>query len=70
MQPNEGTADRIVRILLALIFGYLALIHVGGGIGTVVFGILAVIALITAAVGFCMLYQLFGIRTCPSRKAK
>jgi hypothetical protein len=66
MKRNEGTVDRIVRIVLgiAALVGAIAV-----GIGTV-WGILllvvAAVLVVTAAVSFCPLYALFGISTCPA----
>lgn len=68
MQTNEGTIDRIIRAVagIALIVGALALgiTSVGGIILLVVGAVLAV----TAATGFCPLYRVFGLSTCPVKK--
>jgi hypothetical protein len=63
MKVNEGKTDRIVRVVVGL--GLLA-----GAYQTqtqwmyVVGGIL----LATGAIGFCGLYTLLGINTCPMKK--
>jgi hypothetical protein len=59
MGQNVGMADRIVRIILAVVFIILALIH------SIWWFIPAVIALVTGIVGWCGLYALFGWNTCP-----
>ena len=68
MQTNEGTTDRIIRAIagVAALFGALALGvgTVGGILLLVVGGVLAV----TAAVGFCPLYRVLGLNTCPAPK--
>jgi hypothetical protein len=68
MRTNESTVDRVVRLVVAAVaVGVSAAIGfgtVGGIILLVVAGIMAV----TAAVGFCPLYALFGISTCPVRQ--
>lgn len=68
MTTNEGTADRIIRAVL----GVAALIGaVAFGIGTVagvVMLVLGGILVVTAAVGFCPLYRVLGISTCPVPK--
>ena len=61
---NEGTLDRAIRavaglILLALVFTALS------GILQIVAAVAGLILLATGAIGFCPLYALFGIRTCP-----
>ncbi len=57
MLINESRDDRILRVVLGVV-----LIGLGG------FGWLSipgVIALVTGVVGFCPLYKLLGISTCP-----
>ena len=60
---NEGTADRIVRLVIAVaaVIGAVAL----GGVAAIVLGVVAAIMLVTAAVGFCPLYRIVGFSTCP-----
>jgi small-conductance mechanosensitive channel len=67
MGKNMGSADRIIRILLALVVGVLVLTHQLTGVAAIVLGVLAVIFLLTSFVGFCPAYKPFGISTC--RKA-
>lgn len=65
MQTNMGTADRIIRLALALLFAALfftgSVIGVAGGILLV----LAVVLALTSLVSHCPVYRIFGIRTCP-----
>jgi outer membrane lipoprotein SlyB len=65
MGVNEGKVDRIIRVVLGLVLGYLAFQGVGGGVGTWIFGVLGAVAFLTGVSGFCGLYRLVGIRTCP-----
>ena len=60
MGQNVGMADRIVRIILAVVFIILALLP---GKYSVLWFIQAVIALVTGIVGWCGLYTLFGWST-------
>lgn len=69
MKTNEGTTDRIVRLVLAAVFFLLAFTVVGGVWVYVAAGLGAVM-LLTAAIGFCPLYALFGISTCPVPQRK
>jgi hypothetical protein len=68
MKKNIGTADRIIRILLAAVFAYLYF----GGIVTGTLGLVLVVLggvfLLTSLVGICPLYMLFGLSTCPVKK--
>lgn len=69
MKLNESNTDRIVRFLLAIVF-FVAAFALTSGVWAYLMGALGVVMLLTAAVGFCPLYALFGISTCPvSRKA-
>ncbi len=65
MTVNESRSDRIIRVIVGLILGILALEHTGGTAGIWIFGILALILLVTGLTGVCGIYRLFGIRTCP-----
>ncbi|MDX2005548.1 MAG: DUF2892 domain-containing protein [Meiothermus sp.] len=69
MKLNESNTDRIIRVVLAVVFFVLAFGPLSG-IWAVVAGVLGVVMLGTAAVGFCPLYALFGINTCPVDQRK
>jgi len=64
MKKNVGTADRIIRITLAVIFA--VLFFTGTVTGTVGYVLLALAAifLVTSIVTFCPLYLPFGLSTC------
>jgi hypothetical protein len=68
MDQNVGMADRIVRIILGVVFVILALVY------SYWWFIPAVVALVTGIVGWCGLYALFKWNTNsavkPVRKAK
>jgi hypothetical protein len=67
MKKNMGNADRIVRILLAILFATLYFSgFVTGIVGTILI-VLGGVFLFTSAIGFCPLYTFVGINTC-SRK--
>ncbi|MEK6697588.1 MAG: DUF2892 domain-containing protein [Nitrospirota bacterium] len=63
MKKNMGTADRILRTVLAVVVAILYFAGQISGTAAVILGILAVIFLLTSAVGFCPLYAPFGIST-------
>jgi hypothetical protein len=56
MNKNMGTADRLIRTVLALIV--LALYFTGqiSGLAAIILGIFAVIFLLTSLISFCPLY--------------
>ena len=58
-----GTADRIIRVLLALVFFGLYFAQVVTGTAGIVLLVLAVVFVITSLIAFCPLYPLIGIST-------
>ncbi|BDW92629.1 membrane protein [Flagellimonas marinaquae] len=64
MKKNMGGADRVIRIVLALIVGALYYFNMITGTLAYVLLALATIFVLTSLVSFCPLYTLFGIRTC------
>jgi hypothetical protein len=63
MKVNEGTIDRVLRVIAGLVLVTLA---ATGTIG--VWGWIGVLPLVTGAVGFCPGYAIFGISSCPVKK--
>jgi Protein of unknown function (DUF2892). len=57
---NIGNTDRIIRVIVGL--GLLSLLVVLNG-NARLWGLLGLIPLITAFIGFCPLYSLVGIKT-------
>jgi hypothetical protein len=64
MKVNEGLVDRILRVVVGA--GVLSLAFVGP---QTPWAYLGLIPLATGLVGFCPLYALLGVNTCPVRKA-
>jgi hypothetical protein len=64
MITNEGTADRSIRALLGVVTAVAAVVIGIGSLPGIVLLVHAGILLVTAAVGFCPLYRVFGISTC------
>lgn len=63
MQQNEGNVDRGIRVVLAIAF-FVGAFAVGfSSVAGIVLAVLGVVMLVTAAVGFCPLYRIFGIST-------
>lgn len=66
MKKNMGTIDRGIRVGLAIAFAVLFFTHVVEGVfGFVLLGFAGIFVL-TSLVGYCPLYSIFGIRTCPA----
>ena len=64
-----GSADRLIRVLIAIAIA--ALYYLGKIEGTlaIVLMAVAIILLLTSFVSFCPIYTIFGINSCK-RKAK
>jgi len=64
MTKNVGTIDRVIRVVLAIILGYLYFSGIVTGALGIILLIIGVILLFTGLVGFCALYKPLGISTC------
>ncbi|MBK6542091.1 MAG: DUF2892 domain-containing protein [Flavobacteriales bacterium] len=67
MKPNMGTADRIVRILVAAVIAILYFTGTVSGTLGIVLLVLAGVFVATSVVSFCPLYAPFGMSTCPKK---
>lgn len=56
---NEGTIDRVIRVLLGV--ALVSLVFVGPHS---LWGLVGLVPLVTGIFGFCPLYKLLGIKTC------
>lgn len=63
MTKNMGNADRLIRTLVGLVL--LALVFVGP---QTPWGWIGLVPLLTAALGNCPAYSIFGIKTCKTGK--
>jgi len=63
MKKNMGITDKIVRILLAILFVVLYFTNVVTGTWGYVLLALAAIFLLTSLISFCPLYLPFGLKT-------
>jgi hypothetical protein len=60
---NAGTLDRTIRIVLGL--AVLSLAFIGP---RTPFAYIGIVPLVTGLIGFCPLYRLVGLNTCPVGK--
>ena len=63
MKVNEGSIDRIVRIVVGVIL--LSLVFIGPQSP---WGWIGIVPLFTGLSGWCPAYTLFGINTCKMKK--
>lgn len=66
MKKNMGTADRIIRVTLALLVGVLYFMDIISGTTAIVLLVLAGVFLLTSLISFCPLYAPFGLKTCKT----
>lgn len=64
MKKNMGTADKVIRIVIAAIIAYLYFTGVVTGTLGIVLVAFAGIFVLTSLISFCPLYAIFGIKTC------
>jgi hypothetical protein len=69
MKKNMGTADRIIRIIIAAIMLGLFFTNVITGTWAYVLLVAAIIFLLTSVISFCPLYMPFGIKTCKTKES-
>lgn len=67
MTKNVGNIDKVVRAAIGVIALVAAFLIGITSVWGIVLAVVAVIALVTAAVGFCPLYRLFGMNTCATK---
>lgn len=64
MNQNVGTIDRVARIILGIVLLLYATAFPATGYNWI--GWIGVVPLLTAVIGWCPAYSLFGISTCPT----
>mgnify|MGYP001413915401 FL=1 len=64
MKSNVGGIDKILRILVGIALIVMAYMNVVG-----VWGYIGVVPLLTGLIGWCPLYPLLGISSCPLKKS-
>jgi hypothetical protein len=68
MKKNMGTADRIIRVIIAAVVVTLFFTNVITGTLGIILLVLAGVFVVTSFVSFCPLYTIFGMNTCPANK--
>lgn len=66
MKPNEGIADRVIRIAAGFLVLSLFFLLEGNVRWLALLGI---VPLLTGLAGYCPLYAILGISTCPLEKS-
>lgn len=63
-----GSADRIIRIILATVVAFLYYNKTITGTLGIVLLVLAGVFVLTSLISFCPLYKLAGLNTCPVKR--
>jgi hypothetical protein len=63
MKQNMGTADKVVRILVAIVIAGLYFANIISGTLAIILLVLAGVFILTSFMRFCPLYLPFGIST-------
>lgn len=64
MKHNMGTADRIIRAIIAVVLAYLVFSKTVSGALAVILGVVALVMAVTAIFAYCPPYALLGVKTC------
>jgi hypothetical protein len=70
MTTNMGTADSVIRLLVAAIAVFLYYNGTLTGTMGIVALVLAAVFVLTSLVSFCPLYAIVGMSTCPAPDKK
>ena len=70
MHRNEGNLDRIIRLVIAAAAVIIGAVVGFGSVVGIIAAVVAVIMVVTAATGFCPLYAVLHLNTCPNRAAR
>lgn len=65
MKANVGGIDKVLRIVVGLALLSLFFLLEGGARW---FGLVGAVLVVTAVAGFCPLYAVLGVNTCPAQR--
>jgi Protein of unknown function (DUF2892) len=69
MKHNMGSIDRALRLLAVVVIGILYFTDQITGTAAIILGIIAVVFLLTSAIGFCPLYLPLKLSTIKKKDA-
>ena len=70
MKLNESNVDRIIRAVAGIVLLYLGFGGILAGGLAIVADVVGLVLLVTGAIGFCPLYRIVGLSTCPTPKRR
>jgi hypothetical protein len=68
MKKNMGSVDRLIRLIIAAVLGFLFYNGTLTGTIGIVAVVIAIVFALTSLLSFCPLYTLLGINTCSVKK--
>lgn len=68
MKKNMGSADKIIRIIIAAVLAILYFQGIVTGTLGIVALVVAGVFVLTSLISFCPLYSILGMNTCPVKK--
>ena len=68
MKKNMGNTDKLIRIIVAIVFSVIYFTGTVTGTVGMVLLVLGGVFLATSLISFCPLYTLLGINTCAVKK--
>lgn len=63
-----GTTDKIIRLIVAIVFAVLYFTNIITGTVGLILVILGAVFVLTSLISFCPLYLPFGINTCKTKE--
>lgn len=69
MKKNMGNVDRVLRVVFAVLVVVLYFSGIIDGTLAIVLSVVGGIFLLTSFVGFCPIYAVVGLNTCPAKTA-
>jgi len=70
MKKNMGTADKSIRLIIAVIIGVLYFTGMVSGTLGIILLVVAGVFVLTSFISFCPLYAPFGMSTCAVKEKK
>ena len=68
MKKNVGTIDKVIRILIAVVFAVLFFTHIISGVIGIILIALAAIFVLTSFMSFCPIYWLSNLSTIKKKE--
>lgn len=68
MKNNMSSTDKLIRVIIAVVFAALYFTNTVTGTLGIVLLVVGAVFVLTSIISFCPLYAIFGISTCAVKK--